>query len=243
MAYQVVSPPIVRKTLLLGLISGLVVGCSATAPSDSTQPTENPIASAKPSPAPEAPVITDPERNADPNAATTTPTDTPKSALKSAPLTTAKSTANQEKSEPQSSESQKSSKASEKSDKAIGNRALLFSCGTENGKEILLFETDDTIDYSFGEPNAKPELELTVPRSQASTWQWKGIGRSMTYAVDVPNQETIYSVFWSADRLSPNHEIEAGVRVRNNGKTLTTVYCVGKAVNNLQGVKLKPTEY
>jgi hypothetical protein len=127
--------------------------------------------------------------------------------------------------------------------KPLANRALLFSCGTENGKEILLYQTDETIDYSFGDRDAKPELELTVPRNRASTWQWKGVGRAMTYAVDVPNGDTSYSVFWSVDRLSETKAVEAGVRVHSNRKTLATVYCTGKVVNNLQGVQLKPTEY
>jgi hypothetical protein len=129
------------------------------------------------------------------------------------------------------------------SQKPIANRALLFSCLTENNKEILLYQTDETIDYSFGDFDAKPELDLKVPRDQASTWQWKGVGRAMTYAVDVPNGDTSYSVFWSVDRLSPTKEIEAGVRVHRDRKTLATVYCTRKIVNNLQGVQLKPTEY
>jgi hypothetical protein len=50
-------------------------------------------------------------------------------------------------------------------------------------------------------------------------------------------------VFWSVDRLSPTKEIEAGVRVHRDRKTLATVYCTRKIVSNLQGVQLKPTEY
>ncbi len=130
---------------------------------------------------------------------------------------------------------------SKSEEKPIANRALLFSCRTENGKEILLYQTDDTIDYSFGNPDGKPELELKVERDQASTFQWKGIGHWMSYAVEVPNGDVVYSVFWGADRISEKHEIEAGVRVRSNGKILTTVFCSDKIINHLQGVKLKPT--
>ncbi|OUC16300.1 MAG: hypothetical protein B0A82_01865 [Alkalinema sp. CACIAM 70d] len=123
------------------------------------------------------------------------------------------------------------------------NRALLFSCLTDNGKEILLYETDTTIEYSFGRPDETPELALQVPRDRASTWQWKGVGRWMSYAVDVPNGETTYSVFWGVDRLSKTSEIEAGVRVKNNGKIAATVNCASKVTSNLQGVKLQPTQY
>jgi hypothetical protein len=125
----------------------------------------------------------------------------------------------------------------------IPDRALLFSCATENGKEIRLYETNTTIDYTFGRPDAEPELDLRVPRRQASTWQWHGVGRSITYAVDVPNGDTSYSVFWAADRLSPNHEVTGGVNVSVNRESVATVNCVGKIVNNLEGVDLKPTRY
>ncbi|MGI0491532.1 hypothetical protein ACN4EG_06950 [Alkalinema pantanalense CENA528] len=122
------------------------------------------------------------------------------------------------------------------------NRALLFSCMTENGKEILLYETDSTIEYSFGRPDETPELELQVPRDRASTWQWKGVGRWMSYAVDVPNGDTTYSVFWGVDRLSETRDIDAGVNLKSNSKLAATVNCVGKVTSNLQGVKLQPRQ-
>jgi hypothetical protein len=119
----------------------------------------------------------------------------------------------------------------------IANRAALFTCTTDNGKEIQLFETEKTIDYSFGRPGETPELELQVPRDQASTWQWHGIGRWMNYSVSVPNGDTIYTVFSGVDKLSPRQE--SGVRVERNGKMLTTVDCRKVTTDNLRGVKLK----
>ena len=119
------------------------------------------------------------------------------------------------------------------------NRKLLFSCMTENGQEILLFETDETIDYSFGKPGKKPELNLKVPRNRASTWQWKGMGRVENYWVEIPHEDLSYQVVWERDRLSEKNEINAGVAVRRDQKTITASYCKGKIVNNLQGVKLK----
>ncbi|MFM2429527.1 MAG: hypothetical protein RLZZ511_740 [Cyanobacteriota bacterium] len=122
----------------------------------------------------------------------------------------------------------------------IGNRAALFACTTENGKEITLFETETTIDYSFGRPGQRPELELKVPRDQASTWQWHGFGRWMNYSVSVPNGDTTYTVFSGVDKLSPRKE--SGVEVRRNGETLTTVNCTKVMTDNLRGVQLQPTQ-
>lgn len=219
-----IAPHLKTAAILLGI--GLtIVGCSQAVTPQAEKPMEKPgtgiVASPPTQPSPESAPVAEPE--------------IAKPEVKSVParsLTTPTKPVKEQKLAESSS-----------AQKPIANRALLFSCGTENGKEILLYQTDETIDYSFGDQDAKPELELTVPRDQASTWQWKGVGRAMTYAVDVPNGETSYSVFWSVDRLSQNQDIEAGVRVHSNRKTLATVYCTGKVVNNLQGVQLKPTEY
>ncbi|OYV18842.1 MAG: hypothetical protein CG439_1123, partial [Methylococcaceae bacterium NSP1-2] len=52
-----------------------------------------------------------------------------------------------------------------------------------------------------------------------------------------------YNVFWSADRFSDEHAIEAGVNVLINNELVTTVNCAGEnIVNNLEGIDLKPTE-
>jgi hypothetical protein len=126
--------------------------------------------------------------------------------------------------------------------KVSENRKLLFSCSTENGKQILLHDASTTIDYTFGKPDRDPELDLRVPRRNASTWQWKGIGRHMSYVIDVPNGETIYSVFWSVDRLSQNAQEDAGVNVLINQKEVATVKCSSNVVNKMEGVDLKERE-
>jgi hypothetical protein len=124
--------------------------------------------------------------------------------------------------------------------KQQSDRKLLFSCNTQNGKRILLQDAGQTIDYTFGKLNQTPELSLKVPRNQASTWQWQGIGRWMNYSIEVPNQETLYSVFWSMDRLNPKNPVDAGVQVRVNSKVVATVQCSSNIVNQMQGVDLRP---
>lgn len=124
----------------------------------------------------------------------------------------------------------------------INPAKTLFSCDTQKGqKQILLCDNQATIDYSFGKKGQKPELALSVPRAEASTWQWAGIGRYISYSVTIPNGDYVYSVFWSADRLSEAHAVEAGVNVEKKGELLATILCTEQGmVNNLEGVKLKP---
>ena len=121
-------------------------------------------------------------------------------------------------------------------------QATVFSCTTAKAKVIEVCDLGKNIGYSFG-PAGKPELALQVPRAQASTRQWEGIGRTISYSVDVPNGKTVYSVFWAADRMSDDHEISAGVEVIINGKTAATVACdpKKKIVQGMEGVDLKPT--
>lgn len=120
----------------------------------------------------------------------------------------------------------------------------LFFCNTVNNKVIQLCDAGATINYSFGRPNTQPELALQVPRHLASTWQWQGVGRWMSYSVVVPNGNTRYQIFFSVDRLSDEHPIEAGVDVEIGGKHIVRVECRddGHLVQNLEGVDLRPEE-
>ena len=120
----------------------------------------------------------------------------------------------------------------------------LFSCMTATGKRIQLCDQQQFLEYSFGKPSLKPEIVVQVPRSAASTSQWPGVGRWMSYSVEIPNGKTVYSVFWGVDRLSEEHGIEAGVNVEVNGKHAATVKCGEEStiIQNMEGVDLKATE-
>lgn len=124
-----------------------------------------------------------------------------------------------------------------------GGGKTVFSCLTSKGKVIEVCDSGNTIDYSFGKPNV-PEIVVRAPRNEASTFQWKGIGRYLSYSVEIPNGKTVYSVFWGADRLTDEHKIEAGVNVEVNKNLVATVKCVGEKyiVQNIEGIDLKPTE-
>lgn len=118
----------------------------------------------------------------------------------------------------------------------------IFSCVTAKGKLIQVCDSGKTIDYSFGKPNLPSEIIVHASRSEASTFQWKGIGRYISYAVDVPNGDTTYSVFWGMDRLTDEHTIDAGVNIEVNNKHVATVKCVEEKniVQNIEDIDLKP---
>ena len=120
----------------------------------------------------------------------------------------------------------------------------VFSCLTAKGKLIQVCDSGKTIDYSFGKPNLTPEIVVRAPRDEASTVQWAGVGRYLSYSVEIPNGNTIYSVFWGADRVSDEHPIEAGVNVEVNNKLVATVKCAGEKniVQNIEGIDLKQVE-
>jgi hypothetical protein len=119
----------------------------------------------------------------------------------------------------------------------------LFFCNTVKGKQIEVCDAGDTINYSFGKKQ-KTEMSIKVPRDKASTYQWDGMSSSISYAIDIPNGDTTYTVFFNADRISDEHAIQAGVNVLVNKNLVTTVNCTddNKLINNLEGVNLKPTE-
>lgn len=118
---------------------------------------------------------------------------------------------------------------------------VLFFCTTTQNKFIEVYDFGDTIQYSYS-PENEPEIVLNVSRNQASTYQWAGVGRSMNYSIDIPNQDTIYQVFWSQDRLTEGLPISAGVNVLIKDEYVTTVDCAGgDIINNLIGVDLNPS--
>lgn len=124
------------------------------------------------------------------------------------------------------------------------NEKTVFSCLTGKGKLIEVCDAGKNISYSFGFPHKKPEIVLTVPRNRASTAQWNGIGRYISYAVNIPNGNTNYNVFWSVDKLSDDKSIDAGVNVEVNNKLAATVSCAGEKniVQNIEGIQLKPVD-
>lgn len=115
---------------------------------------------------------------------------------------------------------------------------IIFFCTTKKGKQVEVCDRKKTIEYSFGKINQKPEMALNIPRSKAKTFQWNGLGSWMSYSVDIPNNNTVYNIFWGVNRNDENHPIEAGVNVFIKGKLAATIECSDNIINNMEGVDL-----
>lgn len=113
-------------------------------------------------------------------------------------------------------------------------------------KQIEVCDAGKTISYSFGKRGKKPELALSVPRHQATTFQWHGIGRHINYSVSIPNGAYTYTVYTSLDKLERNEDkaFEAGVSVEKKQSHLATVICRDHTVvDDIQGIDLQPTAW
>jgi hypothetical protein len=123
--------------------------------------------------------------------------------------------------------------------KCTSLKNTIFSCNTTKGKYVEVCDAGANIGYSFGKAGNTPELALQIERRRASTHQWDGMGRYISYAVNIPNGNTIYSVFSGVDRNGDEHGIEAGVNVEISGKLVASIKCLSKGVvNNMEGVNL-----
>jgi len=120
----------------------------------------------------------------------------------------------------------------------------IFQCETTNKKNVLVQMNKNRVSYKFGRNLSKPEIAFSVPKNEASTYQWPG-GGSIYYDVDVPNGETVYTVYSSIDRMSREYDSESGIVVTQNGKELARILCnnnLKRYKNNLEDVDL-PSSY
>lgn len=131
--------------------------------------------------------------------------------------------------------------ASAVAESACPTAKLIFTCTTTNNKVVVVCDAGKTINYSLTKKGATPEIALSIPRNTATTHQWKGIGRSITYSVQIPNADTVYEVFNSLDKMTG--EATAGINVEIAGKLAATLNCQPATVKeNLEGIALKEVE-
>jgi len=58
------------------------------------------------------------------------------------------------------------------------------------------------VDYTFGRPNERPELALTLAFQEgAETVPWNGVGRTIWEAIRLTNNDITYEVYGGFDRL------------------------------------------
>ena len=121
------------------------------------------------------------------------------------------------------------------------NQKTVFRCTTAQGKAIEVCDAGAAIEYAFGRPQGKPEIVVSQPRVSVTTYQWQGIGRTQSYTVNIPNGDTVYSVYDTYDSIDQKQE--SGVVVEIKGRQVATVKCSGRdTVSNLQGIKLRPAQ-
>jgi hypothetical protein len=116
----------------------------------------------------------------------------------------------------------------------------------KSGKRVEVCATATAIQYSFGRPKAKPELALTVPKSQATTYQWEGFGRVMAYSINIPNGGVEYRVYSGSEKATEEHPdgiAFAGVHVVKSGRQIADMLCVDNTVKSaLEGLTLRRAE-
>lgn len=118
----------------------------------------------------------------------------------------------------------------------------LFYCQTQSGKQVEVQDFGSIIHYRFGKKLVEAELQLTVSRDLASTYQWIGAGSNEYYSVSIPNPSAqnaiVYRVFTSRER-KPDGKTESGIDVLSQGKIMATILCQNESVyEQLIGVDL-----
>ncbi len=126
--------------------------------------------------------------------------------------------------------------------KCDSSEKTVFSCLTAKAKQIEVCDAGKTISYSFGYPNVKPEIVVTVPRNKAIKEHFMGTG-CVRSSVDIPNGNTIYQVY-AVETLRDESCPEAGVEVIAKQKTLATVKCKNpeSIINNIADTELLEKE-
>ncbi|MEN9372477.1 MAG: hypothetical protein RIR79_29 [Pseudomonadota bacterium] len=124
--------------------------------------------------------------------------------------------------------------------KCDGAEKTVFSCLTGKAKQIEVCDAGKTISYSFGYPNAKPEIVVTVPRERAKKEYIVGVG-CIRSSVTIPNGDTVYRVY-AMETLRDLSCPDAGVEVYIKRRYTTAVKCKGSYTNNIAETQLLEQE-
>ena len=84
-------------------------------------------------------------------------------------------------------------------------------------------------------------MALSIPRDKATTFQWKGFGRYINHSVQIPNGNTVYEVFSSADRIE--NDITFGINVSVDGNNIANILCKNNVINNIEDISLNPAPW
>jgi len=100
----------------------------------------------------------------------------------------------------------------------------VFSCLTaKNNKQLRLMQEGGELIYTYGKPDAAPELSLKVPLRKVEFYAWEGVGRAQNYIASLPKGDYWYRVYQSYDSLT--RERSHGVLVEKADKLLAEIRC------------------
>ncbi len=125
---------------------------------------------------------------------------------------------------------------------ACGNgEKLVFACTiAKNAMHVQVCDAGADISYSYGKPRAKPELFFSVPRSQATTHQWDGMGE-LGYHVNIHSNKIEYTVFMGITEVDGYPELVAGIHVFDGEDWVSTSNCDTSTLeHNLIDIDLSP---
>lgn len=107
---------------------------------------------------------------------------------------------------------------------------VIFSCLTQNGKQISIVQIGNQYEYRFGKRN-KPELVFRdfVQEAIQRSPKWEGIGRYLWTNLTLKNGDTFYTARVVTDRMTDEHETEYSLEVSTEEKHLATIMCSAKS--------------
>ncbi|MDK4679794.1 hypothetical protein [Kingella negevensis] len=105
----------------------------------------------------------------------------------------------------------------------------IFVCAFDNGKSVRVTERGDVYRYQYGKAN-QPELVFENNRAEAikRSPRWQGIGRNLWINLTLKNGQYQYSLGWSMDRLTDEHEESYFLTVERNEQFVTQQTCRAK---------------
>jgi hypothetical protein len=114
---------------------------------------------------------------------------------------------------------------------AVSEGKILFFCKAAKGKEIKLVNTGKGIEYSFGLPNQKSDILVSVPYEKV-LYASLGGAQSTDNQVSIPNGKTFYVVYsydYARGCGKCKSDFGHGVIVSKESKKIADVECDRKA--------------
>lgn len=107
---------------------------------------------------------------------------------------------------------------------------IVFSCTTQNKKQLRVCDKDITVVYQYGRSLSKPELELARHKSQTDIKTWQG-GTPIFESIQFMANQTAYKVYQDSGNGSGGFKA-GGVIVKKHGKQLADVKCITNTIQH-----------